>query len=91
MCGSGKFPFRLPDVIAAHAATERTSFSPGPDVPGVSSVWEELLGYMRAHPRDPRAPEALYWLIHVSHYGTGDNRCGYRAFTLLHDRYPNSA
>jgi hypothetical protein len=92
-CGSGKFPFRLPDFIAgqaAQAATERSSFSPGSNVPGVGSVWEELLGYMRAHPRDPRAPEALYWLIHVSHYGTGHNRSGYRAFMLLHERYPGS-
>jgi hypothetical protein len=93
LCGSGKFPFRLPDFIAAQAAqaaAERSGFSPGSNVPGVSSVWEELLGYMRAHPRDPHAPEALYWLIHVSHYGTGHNRSGYRAFMLLHERYPNS-
>jgi hypothetical protein len=92
-CGPGKFPFRLPDFIAAEAAqaaAERGGFAPGPTVPGVSSVWEELLGYMRAHPRDPRAPEALYWLIHVSHYGTGHNRSGYRAFNLLHQRYPAS-
>jgi hypothetical protein len=24
-------------------------------------------------------------------YGTGHNRCGYQAFMLLHERYPNSA
>ena len=69
---------------------ERSSFAPGPKVPGVNSVWEELLDYMSDHPRDPRAPEALYWLIHVSHYGTGHNRSGYRAFNLLHERYPSS-
>jgi hypothetical protein len=93
LCDSGKFPFRLPDFIAAQAtqaAIERSSFTPGPNVPRVSSVWEELLGYMRDHPRDPRAPEALSWLIHVSHYGTGHNRSGYRAFNLLHERYPTS-
>jgi len=93
LCGPGKFPFRLPDFIAAQATQaviERSSFAPGPKVPGVSSVWEELLDYMRDHPRDPRAPEALYWLIHVSHYGTGHNRSGYRAFNLLHERYPSS-
>ena len=93
LCGPGKFPFRLPDFIAAQATQaviERSSFAPGPKVPGVSSVWEELLDYMRDHPRDPRAPEALYWLIHVSHYGTGHNRSGYHAFNLLHERYPSS-
>jgi len=92
-CGTGKFPFRLPDFIAvetAQAAAERGRFAPSPTVPGVSSVWEELLDYMRAHPRDPRPPEALYWLIHVSQYGTGHNRSGYRAFNLLHERYPST-
>jgi hypothetical protein len=92
-CGPGKFPFRLPDFIAAgaaQAAAERSRFAPGPNLPGVSSVWEELLDYMRAHPRDPRAPEALYWLIEVSHYGKGHNRSGYRAFKLLHERYPGN-
>jgi hypothetical protein len=92
-CGAGKFPFRLSDFITAEApqaAAERGGFAPGPQGIGVSSVWEELLAYMRAHPRDPRAPEALYWLIRVSHYGTGHNRSGYRAFQLLHQRYPGS-
>ena len=49
MCGRGKLPFPLPDFIAAQAAQaaiERSSFAPGPDVPGVSSVWEELLDTM---------------------------------------------
>jgi hypothetical protein len=93
LCGSGKLLSRLPDFIAAQAAqaaVERSSFSPVANVPGVSSIWEELLGYVRAHPRDPRAPEALCWLIHVSHCGTGHNRSGYRAFMLLHERYPGS-
>src|SRR5215831_17517223 len=92
-CGPGKFPFRLPDFIAAgaaQAAAERGGFAIGVAVLGASSVWEELLDYVGAHPRDPRAPEALYWLIHVSHYGTGHNRSGYRAFNLLHQRYPGS-
>jgi hypothetical protein len=48
------------------------------------------LPYWRDPSCCPRAPEALYWLIHVSHYGTGHNRSGYRAFMLLHERYPGS-
>ncbi len=56
-----------------------------------SSVWEAVLAYAKAHPADPRSPEALYWLVHVGHYGDGHNHSGHRAFDLLHQRYPTSA
>jgi hypothetical protein len=29
--------------------------------------------------------------VRVSRFGTGHNRSSYRAFVLLHERYPNSA
>jgi hypothetical protein len=93
LCSPGKFEFRVPDFIAAgavQAAAERGGFAPDPSTAGLSAVWEELLGYVRAHPGDPRSPEALYWLIRVSRYGTGHNRSSYRAFQLLHERYPGS-
>jgi hypothetical protein len=94
LCGPGKFAFRLADFVAAGAAqvaAERGGFAAYPNTAGVSSVWEELLDYMRAHPRDPRAPEALYWLTEVSRYGHGHDRSSYRAFKLLHERYPGSS
>ncbi len=43
-------------------------------------VWEVMLDYAARHPRDPRAPEALHWLIHVGHYGQSHNHSGRRAF-----------
>lgn len=53
-------------------------------------VWEFILSYAETHPRDPRVPEALHWLIHVGHYGQGNNHSGKRAFLLLKSRYPAS-
>lgn len=58
---------------------------------GTISAWQDLLDYARAHPRDPRAPEALYWLVRISRWCHVDDRGGYRAFRLLHTRYPGSS
>ncbi|MDQ0464844.1 hypothetical protein QO010_002628 [Caulobacter ginsengisoli] len=58
--------------------------------PGAVSAWEEVLGWARAHPDDPRSPEALYWLIRVSRKGASHDGSGQRAFRLLHSRYPGS-
>jgi len=60
------------------------------DPPGSSSVWEELLNYVQAHPAESRSPEALYWLVRVSRFGTGHNQSSKRAFLLLHQRYPET-
>jgi hypothetical protein len=101
LCGMGGFVPRLPDFVAAAAATaarerlylldgDRSRDGSHPPPPGAVSVWDTLLDFARANPRDPRAPETLHWLIHVSRYGSGNNRSGYRAFVLLHQRYPSS-
>ena len=57
---------------------------------GATLVWESLLGYAAGHPHDPRVPEALHWIIHVGHYGQGNNHSGKRAFQLLQSRYAAS-
>lgn len=57
---------------------------------GATYVWEFILDYAAKHPQDPRVPEALHWLIHVGHYGQGNNHSGKRAFMLLKSRYPAS-
>ncbi len=57
---------------------------------GATYVWEFILDYARTHPQDPRVPEALHWLIHVGHYGQGNDHSGRRAFALLKARYPRS-
>lgn len=57
---------------------------------GSVAAWEEVLAWAKAHPDDPRSPEALYWLIRVSRTGASHNSSGRRAFQLLHSRYPKS-
>jgi hypothetical protein len=104
-CGAGAFPLRLPPFVAARAARARaeraafvgtiTSLWGGHEhpafPPGTVSVWEETLAYARAHPRDPRSPEALYWLIRIARWGGNHDHSGRRAFQLLHRRYPGSS
>ena len=105
-CGRGAAPLRTPDFLAsqaAKAASERSWFfksaqgyetvdppaSTAP--PDAVHAWDEMLAYAAAHPRDPRIPETLYWLIEVGHYGGSHEHSGRRAFLLLHHRYPGSA
>jgi hypothetical protein len=65
--------------------------NPPLDLPkGAVSAWEEMLAYVTAHPKDPRAPEALYWLVHVGHFGGSHAHSGRRAFKLLKARYAAS-
>jgi hypothetical protein len=102
-CGLGTFPARLPPFAAAsqdRARAERAALVTGSlDAegharalpPGTVSVWDEALAYARAHPRDPRSPELLYWLIHVARWGGNHDHLGRRAFQLLHARYPASS
>jgi len=97
-CGDGAFPLHRPDVVAAAGprteSERRRMLAPkGGDAPvpaGAASVWEAVLAYAKAHPADPRSPEALYWLVHVSRFGDSHNHSGHRAFDLLHQRYPTS-
>lgn len=101
-CGRGATPLNLPPFVAARAAraaaeraafvTDMTTYGRPPALPaGTLSVWEETLAYARAHPRDPRSPEALYWLIRIARWGGNHEHSGRRAFQLLHRRYPASA
>jgi hypothetical protein len=98
-CGSGDFALRLPRFAAAlqpmaQAERNRLLFYNDEDktkLPsGSIAAWTSLLDYAQAHPRDPRSPEALYWLIRITHWGRAHDRVGYRAFRLLHTRYPGS-
>ena len=62
MCGPGAFPLHLPAFAAAAAdrmAQERGRFLPA-DAKSARSVWEDVLSFAKAHPADPRSPEALY-------------------------------
>jgi hypothetical protein len=53
----------------------------------------ETLKWARAHPDDPRVPEALHLVVRATHFGPGDaatSTWSKRAFQLLHSRYPSS-
>lgn len=98
-CGRGSEPLRTPDVLAAgarRAAAERAWLfktghaydQPAPALPaGAVDAWDQMLAYIAAHPKDPRDPEALYWLVRVGHFGGSHDHSGRRAFMLLHRRY----
>ena len=103
-CGAGIFELHLPAFAATllpRALAERRSFlvtstrydaDGGRDTkeaPGLS-LWASALEYVANHPRDPRAPEALYRLIRVARWGGNHDHLGRRAFLLLHRRYPQS-
>jgi hypothetical protein len=102
-CGPGAFPARLPPFAAAsrdRARAEQAALvttildaegHPRTLPRGTVSAWDEALAYARAHPRDPRAPELFYWLIHVARWGGNHDHLGRRAFQLLHARYPASS
>jgi len=53
-----------------------------------------IITWAKAHPDDPRAPEALHFSSRVSRYACSSssekNNYSHEAFTLLHQRYPKS-
>jgi hypothetical protein len=52
-----------------------------------------VLDWSKAHPDDPRVPEALHYFVRATRYGCVDKSIGpycKRAFDLLHNKYPNS-
>jgi hypothetical protein len=98
LCGRGPFALHLPAFVAAartEAAAERAAlrtYDEEKPVPaGATSLWDEALAYVRAHPADPRSPEMLYRLIRVARWRANHDHLGRRAFQLLHARYPRSA
>lgn len=94
LCGPAGFALRSPDFIAAGAAKateERARFAPSdPAKATAEDAWEDVLTYVGAHPKDPRAAEALYWVVRISRFGTGHNNSSHRAYDLLKARYPTS-
>jgi len=60
---------------------------------GSSYLTRETLAWAKANPHDPRLPEALHLAVRSTHYGCDGpefSRLSHQAFTLLHERYPNS-
>jgi len=53
----------------------------------------QALAFARAHPQDPRVPEALYLVVRATRFGCTDAHTGdfsHRAFDLLHQKYPTT-
>jgi TolA-binding protein len=62
-------------------------------LPAANYLGGEAIAYARAHPDDPRVPEALYRVVRATRYGCTDDDTGKvskEAFDLLHERYPKS-
>lgn len=89
----GKIP--SPDFLnaceRAAAAKEWSALQSLPAAP--SWLGRETVAWAKAHPNDPRVPEALHLVVRATRYGCNDADSGKysrQAFTLLHKRYPNS-
>jgi len=53
----------------------------------------QVLDWAKAHPEDPRIPEALHLAVRATRYGCDDQHTASyskAAFELLHRRYPKS-
>ncbi|HXH49679.1 MAG TPA: hypothetical protein VNM47_10055 [Terriglobia bacterium] len=90
--GKVKPPAFLTAKEQAEAAREwqrLLDMSPAPDY-----LAAEAIAWGRAHPSDPRVPEALALAVKATRFGCTDPKTGERskaAFDLLHSRYPNSS
>jgi tetratricopeptide (TPR) repeat protein len=60
--------------------------------PGSRYLTREALAWAKAKPLDPRVPEALHLAVRSTRYGCGGDvsKLSHQAFTLLHEKYPNS-
>lgn len=59
-----------------------------------NEIGSRVLTWARAHPTDPRVPEALHRVVRATRYGCDTDRTSRvskDAFTLLHRRYPKSS
>ena len=59
-----------------------------------NELGRRVLEWARAHPQDPRVPEALHLVVRATRYGCTNDRTGAvskDAFILLHRRYPKSS
>lgn len=60
---------------------------------GPNYLAREAVTYGRAHPTDPRVPEALAFAVRATRFGCTDKNTtswSKSAFTLLHQKYPNT-
>lgn len=61
--------------------------------PGPNWLSAQAIAFAKAHPDDPRAPEALHLAVRATRHGCGDDATGKyskQAFKFLHQKYPKS-
>jgi len=58
----------------------------------VNYLCANAIEWARAHPEDPRVPQALHLAVEATHYGPAEKSSAYskQAFDILHRRYPAS-
>ena len=49
-----------------------------------------VIPWAKAHPSDPRVPEALHLVVRATQYGDHDSDTSKAAYDLLHSRFPKS-
>jgi hypothetical protein len=90
---------RSRDMLAFLTPAERAAAAAEWKRISAAQPWEatyllrQTLDFARAHPDDPRVPEALHRAVIASHYRCGDAETGKyskEAFLLLHRQYPRS-
>jgi hypothetical protein len=78
----------LPAAARAQAAAEWQKLQSLPTAPDWLAA--QTLAFARAHPQDPRVPEALHLVVRATRYGCTGGQTGdfsHRAFDLLHRLY----
>jgi hypothetical protein len=84
-------PTFLSDPERIQAARELEALAARGAAP--TDLGRHAVAFARAHPADPRAPEALHLAVRATRYGCtdeGNGRVSRAAFDLLHRRYPDS-
>jgi hypothetical protein len=81
-------------LSASEIATAQTEWKAMTQL-GCGGTWlvYQTLEWAKAHPDDPRVPEALHLAVRATRYACSDSDMGdysKQAFTLLHTRYPKS-
>lgn len=58
--------------------------------PSVDTTFRSVLTWAKAHPNDPRVPQALHRTVKSARYGCTSGELSRQAFQLLHKGYPKS-
>jgi hypothetical protein len=74
------------DRDRAEKETARLREVPG----GPTYLGAIVMAWAKAHPGDPRVPEALHLVVRATQYGEADSDTSKAAYLLLHNRFPRN-